>query len=826
MKRILLISFIFGIGNYLNASIILGNKGYTYQSIPGVCNSDYVQIYWTTDLEINTDWFQVLRTTDANAVSHPDQVSGTGIGSRINACGTCSGHSYSQNDVGPFIPGTVYYYIIQVLSSNIITGPTYTYYYICTFTDPVPVSVDWKAQVTDYVDISSTPSTPSSYVWGQESNIIEGAGVNVLPTEIRAIYFEQNNCIVDFTTRLSDVSNTAPFFMASLQVNYDNQGYSTIYNGGPIADVVWNSPNTFSSLGQHDLKIIWLDAVSGNYFDREYTVYVCETSQQFFKDNFCNDMRLWEGPGDPTTQIPLLLSEGFDANNIRSEEFYRYAGQNLIDCAIQKGFKVYVLNYAYNSQDIVNSAAIYSSAISYISSINNNAQVVAAGMSMGGVVVRYALADAENSGTPLPVSKFVSIDSPQQYAVISADLQNFLNSSHCAIAPPPYSTNALNNMAAEELLKYNTFDPGGSIHQNFYSTLNSLNGNGYPHLTTNIAVSFSNGLPNPNSGTWESIKFTGLFDIYPVCGQVDNIALSADELVAGSYLPLISTATDEKDILWGFLTENRITNPTFIPYISSWDIVNGNSKFDITIKSGSNSYHDVVPNDIVTPLINAMLIDNLFLQNKTITDTRNYIASQTITAGSNVTSSVPVGDFVVDNGAVVNFTAGQSINLQPGFEAKAGSFFHASIVPPPAFVAQCDGSNAQQGMRTTGNSGIVNSGGTRAPSLTNNQIQASTNGIPTSIKDSLSQSFNQVRVYPNPNNGRITVELNLQGQNLQTIKEFKLYNLTGQLVFSQPLNNINNSLDLIGNGVSNGMYYYIITANGQKIKQEKLVVIR
>ena len=54
-----------------------------------------------------------------------------------------------------------------------------------------------------------------------------------------------------------------------------------------------------------------------------------------------------------------------------------------------------------------NNAAIYASAIKYISSINNNQKVVAAGISMGGVIARYALAKAENDGMPLPVSKFV-----------------------------------------------------------------------------------------------------------------------------------------------------------------------------------------------------------------------------------------------------------------------------------------------------------------------------------------------------------------------------------------------------------------------------------
>ncbi len=73
--------------------------------------------------------------------------------------------------------------------------------------------------------------------------------------------------------------------------------------------------------------------------------------------------------------------------------------------------------------------------------------MVAAGVSMGGVIVRYALAKAENDGAPLPFKKFVSIDGPQQGAVVSYDLQSFIKNqtscgaqvaddfTHCSTAP-------------------------------------------------------------------------------------------------------------------------------------------------------------------------------------------------------------------------------------------------------------------------------------------------------------------------------------------------------------------------------------------------------
>ena len=47
-------------------------------------------------------------------------------------------------------------------------------------------------------------------------------------------------------------------------------------------------------------------------------------------------------------------------------------------------------------------AAVYTSALKYISQINDNRDVFAAGISMGGIITRYALAKAESQNNPLP----------------------------------------------------------------------------------------------------------------------------------------------------------------------------------------------------------------------------------------------------------------------------------------------------------------------------------------------------------------------------------------------------------------------------------------
>jgi hypothetical protein len=317
-------------------------------------------------------------------------------------------------------------------------------------------------------------------------------------------------------------------------------------------------------------------------YEREYTVYVLPQSQKLYKDNYGNTMTLGDG-GDP--DIVILVSEGYDPYNITSSEFIRYKGKDLFNVLIQLGYKIYFLNYAYNCQDMRNSAAIYNSAIKYVSNLNSNSNIIAAGVSMGGVIVRYCLSKAEQDGTPLPVDKFISIDAPQQGAIIANDFQYFINNPNIS----GFQKKVLNNTASKHLLKYNTF---GSLYTSFYNELDNLNnGTGYPGNCENIGVSFSNGSPNPGNGRWlvaniETVLLPGHF-IY------EEFDLNDDLKVPGSYLPRESGETNPS--LWskwyfffvglpvfgsGELDRDPNNNPTFIPYTSSLDIVNGNSKFD------------------------------------------------------------------------------------------------------------------------------------------------------------------------------------------------------------------------------------------------------
>jgi hypothetical protein len=72
---------------------------------------------------------------------------------------------------------------------------------------------------------------------------------------------------------------------------------------------------------------------------------------------------------------------------------------------------------------------------------------------------------------------------------------------------------------------------------------------------------------------------------------------------------------------------------------------------------------------------------DIYKQNKTETSSTStsYGSAHQILAGANVTSIIPMGNYIVGAGALINFYAPENINLEPGFEADNGSVFLADI---------------------------------------------------------------------------------------------------------------------------------------------------
>ncbi len=419
--------------------------------------------------------------------------------------------------------------------------------------------------------------------------------MNLPPTEVRTLPLQSNNCRLKF--------KNPPAPMQSVELNWDNQGFQSVHSGSSITETNWlTPPSSFMTIGIHNLKI---NFTAINSFSREYIVFVTEPCQRFYVDGTIsslttgNTLTLWDNPNCPDAE-PLLLSEGFDPTDSRFPEFYRFQGDELTQRIFELGYKVYVLNYNLAGQNMQNNAAVYIAALRYLSQINDGKKVVAAGMSMGGVITRYALAKGEGENLNLPVSMFLSLDAPQQGAVIDRPFQDLIKSKQS-------DNPALNAPVSRQLLINHAWENGES-HNAFYNELNALNGDGYPHRMPRIGVAFSNNTPNPNTGTrWLR------FDILGTFGQHNNFFVTNEWAQAGSLLPGATTNIETGLPSWASwlpgerVEVERFSHPTFIPFNSALDITNGVSKFPIRIEANAASAHDEVPPIVVTRLGDAII---------------------------------------------------------------------------------------------------------------------------------------------------------------------------------------------------------------------------
>jgi hypothetical protein len=197
-------------------------------------------------------------------------------------------------------------------------------------------------------------------------------------------------------------------------VRLDGGNWTTLYDDTSIQSVGWYVPPSgqgYNDLGEHILDVRYYTQSPTSPFIRTYKLRVTPAADKFFRDNTKstdpnvftsgNTLTLWKNPTEPNAK-PIILSEGFDAANDKYAEFNRYRGDYLANELFKYGYQVYILNYNLGNQNLRNNAAVMNSAIQYISSLHNGAEVAVAGASMGGIIARYTLAKAEEDRIPLP----------------------------------------------------------------------------------------------------------------------------------------------------------------------------------------------------------------------------------------------------------------------------------------------------------------------------------------------------------------------------------------------------------------------------------------
>jgi hypothetical protein len=424
------------------------------------------------------------------------------------------------------------------------------------------------------------------------------------------------------------------------------------------SDGTWEQ--NWSSAGQSTVSFNYAPAAANQYFRPETIKIEMKFRNQIWPNNEVTisrniqihvfpDKRVYTNPANdmlvqlqnisPSSKRPILLVEGFDPLNTNYPDLYyllafhlinedlRFSGQTGLHKPVPNDFAVFILNFNNGGQDLAQNAPVVLSALNKINALCPGKDIAVAGLSMGGVITRYALAKAEQDGIDHHTDMFISFDSPQAGAHINMQLQSLVS-----LLPEGVSSVTddlqlkLKSMAAKQLMLDNVYDPSGHAHQQFYSALNQLNGNGYPSLCANLAI--SNGRSQASWGP--DYEDETLMEL-----TIDNFSQSLvtfepRDIGPGSYL----SDTQMRELVYpggsfyyaasAALLEYDPTvfldiyyDPVFIPTWSALDIPNHN------IDSGYN-----LTNDLNTSRFDDYMVQDHPIQHHEISvKTRNMLKS-------------------------------------------------------------------------------------------------------------------------------------------------------------------------------------------------------
>lgn len=326
---------------------------------------------------------------------------------------------------------------------------------------------------------------------------------------------------------------------------------------------------------------------------------------------------------DGSYRDPVVIVEGFDPlnNAVPSDVYAQVNRRGGIDTARAAGRSVWIVNLGDGGGAISANARLVSSAIQQAASYQSTAatKVDVIGVSMGGLISRYALASDEQTGGGSDglVRLFVSGDSPQQGANASPNFQELILFQNDPDTLPAVRSDASLSMLYTSVRTYgangcllgavpshSNYTASSAAHDWFYAHTNTLNGDGYPHKCRKVAIS---------NGSWDSLPYavgSPLFDCrtyatfpwrFQVCSE-RYYAMARDVgpgSLAGDFAPgNIREPSFELD---------QHFVPCFIPTESALDFRAGATMFDRTLTQVSAMNHSTITQETNDVLLEELL---------------------------------------------------------------------------------------------------------------------------------------------------------------------------------------------------------------------------
>lgn len=299
---------------------------------------------------------------------------------------------------------------------------------------------------------------------------------------------------------------------------------------------------------------------------------------------------------------------------------------DLIQGLRHAGRDVWVLAFSDALAPIAAQALAVSEAVRTASEAANGAKVDVVGLSLGGLAARYALArdEANNGPSAGKAGVFATVDAPHQGAnihvalqaaiwVASGNRENPGGNTASRLITAPGVQNILYQWIGGTNFDQNTceFPLNRSItttsaaHDAFSAELATLNGDGYPHRTRNIAVAASAPAPRPQKvgDVVYRLKASAGVLIGRITLCQEDYKARPEDVLPGSTFPggLLPDHVELSDFT---IDLTRKFDPTFVPYASALDLKGSTSPFAATFAAKQGQLvHGAFPDGTVPFLL-------------------------------------------------------------------------------------------------------------------------------------------------------------------------------------------------------------------------------
>ncbi|MCD4827914.1 MAG: hypothetical protein K8R90_00595, partial [Candidatus Cloacimonetes bacterium] len=192
----------------------------------------------------------------------------------------------------------------------------------------------------------------------------------------------------------------------------------------------------------------------------ENTVY----ENNYAQANFDDELYVLQ-QSDNTIKKPILIIEGFDPLNLSGMSRY----YELLEPALDEfdEYDVYFLNFGEGGRDLRDNAMSVLGALDFLGTYYEDNYsyfegIKAMGISMGGVILRYALAYAEENSIDHYCTQFISCDSPQRGSIMNHQFQWAIHNFNDDRPDPALHLfkSLLQSTAAKQLLRHNIYAVG------------------------------------------------------------------------------------------------------------------------------------------------------------------------------------------------------------------------------------------------------------------------------------------------------------------------------------------------------------------------------